>query len=350
MKIAVYAIAKNEAAFVERFCASASDADMIAIADTGSTDATIERARSAGAVVESIDVSPWRFDVARNKSLAMVPDDFDVCVCVDLDEVLEPGWRQEIERLWTPQTTRMRYFYDWSQGVKYKAEKIHARQGFEWRYPVHEDLFGPVNVWAETDKLLITHYPDHEKSRAGYRPLLKLSFEENPDDPRAAIYYGRDLAQAGHWDDGIAVLAHYLAMPQATWPCERSYAMRLLAQAHGACGRDADAEKWLLRAAGEYLAGREPWCDLAQLYHNQSRWAECYAAATRALAMTWRDHAYCGNPAAWGAWPHDLAAVSAWRLGLFPAARHHAAAAVELQPDDLRLRGNLKFMACEDAA
>lgn len=34
MKIAVYAISKNEEMFVERFCNSAKDADLILIADT----------------------------------------------------------------------------------------------------------------------------------------------------------------------------------------------------------------------------------------------------------------------------------------------------------------------------
>ena len=45
MKIAVYAISKNESQFVERFCKSAVDADLIVIADTGSTDNTVELAK-----------------------------------------------------------------------------------------------------------------------------------------------------------------------------------------------------------------------------------------------------------------------------------------------------------------
>ena len=45
MKIAVYAISKNESHFVKRFCDSAKDADFILIADTGSTDNTVEVAR-----------------------------------------------------------------------------------------------------------------------------------------------------------------------------------------------------------------------------------------------------------------------------------------------------------------
>ena len=44
LKIAVYAISKNEEEFVNRFCDSAKDADIILIADTGSTDVTFARA------------------------------------------------------------------------------------------------------------------------------------------------------------------------------------------------------------------------------------------------------------------------------------------------------------------
>jgi glycosyltransferase involved in cell wall biosynthesis len=95
VKIAVYAISKNEAMFVERFC-SAVDADLILIADTGSTDNTVELAKQHGAQVPEICITPWRFDDARNAALALLPRDIDVCVSLDLDEELQP----DIRALW----------------------------------------------------------------------------------------------------------------------------------------------------------------------------------------------------------------------------------------------------------
>ena len=80
MKIAVYAISKNEEEFVERFCASAKEADLILIADTGSTDNTVGLARSLGATVYDISVRPWRFDKARDTALNLIPGDYDVCI------------------------------------------------------------------------------------------------------------------------------------------------------------------------------------------------------------------------------------------------------------------------------
>lgn len=80
LRICVYAISKNEAHFVQRFCASAADTDLIMIADTGSDDGLPEQAEACGATVHHIAITPWRFDLARNAALALVPRDMDVCI------------------------------------------------------------------------------------------------------------------------------------------------------------------------------------------------------------------------------------------------------------------------------
>ena len=77
MKIYVYAICKNESKFVNRFMDSVADADGVYVLDTGSTDGSAEMLRERGAVVKTEIISPFRFDSARNKSLALVPDDAD---------------------------------------------------------------------------------------------------------------------------------------------------------------------------------------------------------------------------------------------------------------------------------
>ncbi len=74
MKIAVYTIALNEEKFVERWYNSVKDADYLLIADTGSTDRTVEIAKSLGINVYNISIKPWRFDVARNTARSLLPD------------------------------------------------------------------------------------------------------------------------------------------------------------------------------------------------------------------------------------------------------------------------------------
>ena len=52
--IAVYTIAVNEAAHAERWAESAAEADYRIVADTGSTDDTVERLIRAGVTVHRI--------------------------------------------------------------------------------------------------------------------------------------------------------------------------------------------------------------------------------------------------------------------------------------------------------
>ena len=247
MKIAVYAISKNEESFVKRFCDSAKDADLILIADTGSNDKTVEKALECGAKVYDICINPWRFDKARDAALALIPRDYDVCISLDLDEVLEPGWRQEIERVWTAETTRLRYKFDWGCGISFFYEKIHHRNGYYWHHPVHEypRADGRIKeVYAHTDMLLVSHHPDPTKSRGQYMPLLELAIAEDPHCPRNAFYHARELTFYARWDEAIVALNKYLEMPEATWPNERCYAMRLLGKAYAEKGWAHEALKW----------------------------------------------------------------------------------------------------------
>ena len=107
----VYAISKNEGQFVRRFCESAKEADLVLIADTGSTDDTVTLAEECRAKVHHIYVNPWRFDIARNAALALIPRSIDICISLDLDEVLEPGWKQKIEQVWVPGKTTNLWYY-----------------------------------------------------------------------------------------------------------------------------------------------------------------------------------------------------------------------------------------------
>ena len=83
VKICVYAICKDESKFAERWMRSMSEADEIFVLDTGSQDNTVQLLREAGAKVWEEKIVPWRFDVARNRSLELVPEDTDICVCTD---------------------------------------------------------------------------------------------------------------------------------------------------------------------------------------------------------------------------------------------------------------------------
>ena len=350
MKIAVYAISKNEEQFVKRFCDSAKDADLILIADTGSTDKTVELAKEQGAVVHDICISPWRFDKARDAALALIPRDIDVCVSLDLDEVLQPGWREEIERVWTEGTTRLRYKFDWGQGIAFYYEKIHSRHGYHWHHPCHEY---PVpdprlqEVYAQTDKLLVVHQPDNTKSRGQYLDLLKVAVTEDKECPRNAFYYARELTFNYKWQEGIEALNKYLALPGATWANERCYAMRVMSKCYEELGDIHAALKWARLAVAEAPGTREPWVNLALITYRRSMWPESYSAALTALDIKDKEAVYTMDPAVWTEQPYDLASIAAWHLGLKNHAIEFCKKALEFNPSDARLITNLNQMTEE---
>ena len=168
MKIYVYAIARDEEKFAERWMTSMSEADGIYVLDTGSKDGTADKLRSLGAVVVREEFEPFRFDKARNRSLEFVPENADLCVCTDLDEEFTPGWRDAFERAASSGANAVKYRYVWNylpdgkEGYVFWISKAHARRGFEWRHPVHEVVV-PVSgeaKYAMADGVTLMHRPD----------------------------------------------------------------------------------------------------------------------------------------------------------------------------------------------
>ncbi len=51
--------------------------------------------------MDSFITVPFRFDHSRNHCLEQIPDDVDICVSLDLDDVIEKGWRMKLEKAWS---------------------------------------------------------------------------------------------------------------------------------------------------------------------------------------------------------------------------------------------------------
>lgn len=346
MKIAVYTIALNERQFVERWHESAKEADYILIADTGSTDGTVELAKELGITVVPISVKPWRFDDARNASLAALPADIDYCIALDMDEVLVEGWRKHLETVPT-QTTRPRYKYTWnwnpdgSPGLQYGGDKIHKRHGYRWKHPVHEvlvtDRIQQIENWVGLE---IHHHPDDTKPRSQYFPLLAQSVIEDPHDDRNAFYYARELFFYGKFAEAIEEFKRHLSLPRAVWKPERAASMRYIAKMSDDF---MEAEDWFKKAVEEAPDRREAYVELAKLYYENNRWFDCLDVAEEALRITEKPLEYLCEEFAWGSAPYDYAAIASYRLGLTDKAKEYGEKAVELNPTDERLKRNLVF-------
>lgn len=355
MKVCVYAICKNESQFADRWVASMSEADGIYVLDTGSSDDTANILRAKGCQVTQEVISPWRFDVARNRSLALVPEDADICVCTDLDEVFHSGWRQALEAAWIPGAGQACYRYTWSfrpdgtEGVVFWYEKIHRRHGYHWVHPVHEVLQwegpGLPGPMVTAVGVQLDHHPDPTKSRGQYLPLLELSVQEAPDDDRNVHYLGREYLFYGRWDDCIATLTRHLSMPSATWADERAASMRYIGQAFIQKGATEQARDWFFRAIAQAPYLREPWMEMAQLLYRQENWEGVLYFTGCALAITVRPDTYICEADAWGPLPHDLRCQAYFHTGRINLALEEARQALALSPSDSRLAGNVEILS-----
>jgi tetratricopeptide (TPR) repeat protein len=343
MKVAVYTIAKNEEQFVERWAKSAEEADYRFILDTGSTDETVEKARSLGVEVAIATINPWRFDTARNISLGLLPADIDICVALDMDEILVPGWREELEKI-NPETTRPRYQYTWSwngnePGLQYGGDKIHRRHGYRWKHPVHEvivtDRSTEIQEWIGLE---IHHHPDNNKSRGQYFPLLELAVEEDPADDRNMYYLAREYFFNGMYGKAAEMFKRHLQNPKATWGPERAASCRYLAK----CLPDL-AYQYLEQAIEEAPGRREALVEMAQYLYEKQDWANCAEYAVQAIAIEEKPLDYLCEEFAWGPLPWDLMAISCYNLGKKSLAVEYGQKALDLAPDDDRLARNMEF-------
>lgn len=344
MKIAVYTICKNEEKFVERWYESSADANYHILTDTGSTDNTVELAKSLGITVHQIALNPFRFDDARNASLNLVPTDVDYCIALDVDEVLAPGWREALNDAFMDEIDRPLYrrIESFDEHGNPKSEfngfKVHRRFGIRWHYPIHE-----VPTWydpsrEEVQKYIegfeIHHHQDTTKSRGLYLPLLEMAVKENPDS-RNLYYLGREQCTYEQFEESAKNLKAYLELSK--FKQERAAACRMLSKCE-----PKNAEEWLLQGCEEWPC-RESYLALANYYYTNQDWDACLLVAKQALQFTEKPMEFLAENWAWGEMADDLIAISSWQLGDYPTAVKHGRLAAQAAPHNERLQDNLKY-------
>lgn len=352
LKICVYAITKNEEKFAERWFNSMKEADEIYVLDTGSTDNTVKILKDLGVHVTVKKITPWRFDVARNHSLDLVPKDCDICVCTDLDEVFVSGWRNELEAIWDESTTRLAYNYNWLiedevPKVNFYIEKIHNRFDYKWTHPVHEVLEyigSNQEIKKTTTNITLNHYPDKTKSRGSYLPLLELSVKENPNDDRNVHYLGREYMYYGKWNESIDTLIKHLNLPSATWRDERCASMRFISRCYQNLNRFDEARMWLDKAIEEAPYLRDPYMERALLEYRQNNLSEVKKYCLKALEIKTHQKSYINEIFSWDYTVFDLLSICYFYEKDLNNSLLYIEKALEISSDNERLIENKKII------
>lgn len=351
LKVIVYAICKNEEKFVNRWVDSMQEADEIYVLDTGSTDNTVKLLKKRGVKVKVKKINSWRFDVARNESLKMIDSNADICACIDLDEVFEPGWREKLEKKYQQgENVRYRYKYNWKLDqnnkplVSFTEDKIHSLKSYTWTHPVHEVLTTKEKeTYVETD-VVLNHYPDQTKSRSSYLPLLELSVKENPLDDRNLHYLGREYMFYKMYDKSIETLHKHLNCINSTWRDERCASMRFMARCYLAKGYIPEAILWYQNAQVEAPYLRESHIELASLYESLNNYEDAYNSLMKALKIKEKSNSYINEEFAWNDTIYDLLSIACFYTERYNDALKYLEKAIEMNPNNKRYQENLKIM------
>lgn len=341
MKIAVYALCKNEVNNIQEWYESCKDADVIVVTDTGSTDGSIELLSQLPIELKHARIIPWRFDDAFNIALCNLSEDVDICIRLDFDERLRPGWKEAILNVWQPDTTRLRYPYVWnwnSDGTpdrEWYGDRIHSRKDYRWSGATHEGLYkrSGYEIETYTDLLRIDQF-HVVKPRPNDIVLLEEEVRDNPTNSRMLGYLGREYYFIGEYNKATEVYKKFLTLNPDHQELIQAYCYL------SKCDKENEIN-WLnlaIECSSEY---REPHMALALIYYNREAWAECKLSCKNALKIKNKPNSYICHSENYTWLPHDLLSISCFYLGDFDAAEHHCKMAISYSPKDERLLNNL---------
>ena len=357
MKIFVYAIAKNESSNYKRWLESVKEADGILVLDTGSTSIYHEGETLADAARELMcQVSwfaeskhrpgPFDFAAARNEALALAQEQFTVApgeqaffVSLDLDEVIEPGWKFALEELLGAEENEFVNQIVFRMHVpgdnSYDFDVVRGSRKFthEWKYPIHEVLTVRANerqARLETG-INVYHYPDDNKER-DYLPSCLQMVTQYPNDPRSYHYFGRELMMRGDHTAALSAFETYLSFEYShyVWKAEIAIILNYMGFCHEQLGQAQAAEMAYMRAITYAPNCREPYLDLSDFYSRYNDNTSAYALLCRALTLPETNEYIYKKPAAYSEFPHHMACAIAWRLGFKQKSKWHIEEALKL--------------------
>ena len=171
MKVTTVILARNEEKHIENAIHSATAiSESILVIDNESTDATVSKAKAAGATVLS---HPLNNDFAQQRNWALEQVNTDWVLFLDADEEISPALLLEIQKLNEEKYKDITAFfiprYDYWQGKELTFGEVHnaSSKGFarlvhkgtgQWEGAVHE-TWKPKSGTEEQLRNPLRHYP-----------------------------------------------------------------------------------------------------------------------------------------------------------------------------------------------
>ncbi|CAB4699077.1 MAG: glycosyltransferase [Actinobacteria bacterium] len=353
-RVGLTMIVKDEAHVIERCLRSVVPLiDWWVVVDTGSTDGTQEVVRRVlGELPGEVVERPWvdfghnrqeALDLARTSAYA---GEDDYAVWIDADEhftdvPIDGLGGLDADGYFLPVTYA---------GTHYaRLALVRLASGWRWTGAIHEYLtLDPARtahlpapgVWVEHTGARSLDPDTYRKDAA----LIRAQLAKDPTDARMQFYLGQSLRDAGDLVESLAAYAVRVDNPHG-WDQERWFAllqMALLAERLGhPAGEVVDA---YLRAYDACPWRAETLVELARVERSRERYhaAVLFARQATTLPRPASDALFVEEGAyTWRCW--DELAISCYWTGQYAEGAAAAQRALDVHPDDERLRANLAW-------
>jgi tetratricopeptide (TPR) repeat protein len=333
--------------------------DELVIVDTGSTDRTVEVARSFGAQVFHFD---WidDFAAARNYSFEQCSGKWTLWLDAD-DRIAPASWSglraviDELPRLVDVDSIVLPYRYRYAEADSnvclycvHRSRLIRHSPDLRWKSRIHETIpIAAARTMRRADAW-IEHRPPHGHLAASVQrnlPIIERCLEDGDRSPRMLDYYARNLADVGRHEEALAVYEELCSLPLDSKPSSlRVRGRTLILMAKSAAALDmAEKELELLgRAIALDSEHAEAFIILGQHFCDQrdfKRAIPFFRAAATLKAPVDEDH----NPSCYTWLPWDYLAICASELGDFKAALEYSVRALPGHPEKDRLVANMRL-------
>jgi glycosyltransferase involved in cell wall biosynthesis/tetratricopeptide (TPR) repeat protein len=230
-RLSVCLIAKNEEKFLAQCLSSIRDlAAQIVVADTGSTDRTVEIAKEFGAEIHAV---VWTDDFAAARNAALAHATGDWILMLDADEEL-PAAQHEKIRAHLKDANALGFRLPLvnvgqeNEGPSFVPRLFRNAPGVFFHGRIHEQVFTSLlplcKLWGMTTELGAAELKHHGYTKEVVRDrnkiernlkLLRLGLAETPDDANLVMNLGMELVRSGDLQNGLTKYREAFALMSA---------------------------------------------------------------------------------------------------------------------------------------